>query len=112
VSLLVLNTTGARTGQPRTNLVTYTIDKGRLVIVAAKEGDATRHPDWFNNLRANPDVTVEVGSETFPARAVVLEGEERQRIFDRIAAEIPPEFAGYLQKTHLQIPVIVLDRVA
>jgi deazaflavin-dependent oxidoreductase (nitroreductase family) len=112
VPLLVLNTTGSRTRQPRANLVTYTIDGGRLVIVAAKEGDATKHPDWFYNLRANPEVTVELGTERFAARAVVLEGAERQRMFDRIVAEIPPEFAGYLEKTHLEIPVIVLDRVA
>jgi deazaflavin-dependent oxidoreductase (nitroreductase family) len=109
--LLLLTTTGARTGRPRTNPVTYIVDDGRLVFTAAKEGDATKHPDWYHNLVANPQVTVELGSETFPARATIPEGAERQRLFDRIAADVPPEFEGYLQKTHLQIPVIALDRV-
>jgi deazaflavin-dependent oxidoreductase (nitroreductase family) len=112
VPLLVLITTGAKTGQPRANLVTYSIHDGRLVIVAAKEGDAIRHPDWFYNLRANPGVMVELGAERFAARAVVLRGAERQRLFERIVAEIPPEFAGYLEKTQIEIPVIALDRVA
>jgi deazaflavin-dependent oxidoreductase (nitroreductase family) len=111
VPLLLLTTTGARTGRPRTNPITYTIDNGRLVFTAAKEGDATKHPDWYYNLRANPDVTVELGTETFPARAEVLQGAERRRLFDRIAAQLPPAFAGYLHKTRLQIPVIALDRV-
>jgi deazaflavin-dependent oxidoreductase (nitroreductase family) len=109
--LLLLTTTGARTGLPRTNPVTYVVDNGRLVFTAAKEGDATKHPDWFYNLRANPQVTVELGTETSPARAVVLEGAERQRLFELIAAHLPPDFAGYLHKTHLQIPVIALERL-
>jgi deazaflavin-dependent oxidoreductase (nitroreductase family) len=109
--LLLLTTIGAKTGRPRTNPIVYTIDNGRFVFTAAKEGDATKHPDWFYNLRANPDVTVELGTETFPARATVLAGEERQRLFDQIAADIPPAFASYLHKTHLEIPVIALDRV-
>jgi deazaflavin-dependent oxidoreductase (nitroreductase family) len=109
--LVLLTTTGARTGRPRTNPVTYIVDDDRLVFTAAKEGDATRHPDWYFNLRANPDVTVELGTETFPARATVLEGAERQRLFDHIAAQVPPEFAGYLHKTRLEIPVIALSGV-
>ena len=111
VPLLLLTTTGAKTGLPRTNPVAYTTDRGRLVCVAAKEGDATRHPDWFYNLLANPNVTVEWRRETFPARATVLEGAERQRLFDQYAAAAPPAFAGYLHKTHLEIPVIALDRL-
>jgi deazaflavin-dependent oxidoreductase (nitroreductase family) len=111
IPLLLLTTTGARTGLPRTNPITYTTDNGRLVFTAAREGDATRHPDWFYNLRAQPNVTVELGTETFSAHATVLEGAERQRLFAQIASQIPPEFAGFLQKTHLQIPVIALDRL-
>ncbi|MGH2535407.1 MAG: nitroreductase/quinone reductase family protein [Thermomicrobiales bacterium] len=109
--LLLLTTTGARTGLPRTNPVAYMPDNGRLVLTAAKEGDVTKHPDWFYNLRANPDVTVELGTEIFPARATILEGAERQRIFDQYAAAAPPEFNTYLHKTHLEISVIALDRV-
>jgi deazaflavin-dependent oxidoreductase (nitroreductase family) len=108
--LLLLTTTGARSGLPRTNPIAYFSDNGRLVVTAAKTGDATRHPDWFHNLRANPDIIVELGSETFSARATILEGAERQRLFDQIAADIPPEFASYLHKTHIEIPVIALER--
>ncbi len=111
VPLLLLTTTGARSGQPREILVTYTTDNGRLVIVAAKEDeDATRHPDWFYNLRAHPDLTIDTGTEAFPARATILEGAERKRLFDQIAAEMPPEFAVYLDKTQIEVPVIALDR--
>jgi len=111
VPLLLLTTVGARTGLPRANLVSYTTDNGRLIIIAAKEGDATRHPDWFYNLRAHAAVAVELGTESFPARAAILEGDERQRRFDQYSTYLPPAFAGYLHKTHLQIPVIALDRV-
>jgi deazaflavin-dependent oxidoreductase (nitroreductase family) len=109
--LLLLTTTGARSGKLRTNPITYMTDNDRIVFTAAKEGDATRHPDWFYNLRANPDVTVELGTETFTARATILEGSERQRLFDQISATVPPEFESYLRKTHIEVPVIALDRV-
>jgi deazaflavin-dependent oxidoreductase (nitroreductase family) len=109
--LLLLTTTGARSGKLRTNLITYMTDKGRLVFTAAKEGDAIRHPDWFYNLRANPDVTVEVGTGSFRARANILEGAERQRLFDAISAAVPPEFESYLKKTHIEVPVIALERL-
>ena len=108
--MILLTTTGAKSGKPRTTPVAYTLDAGRLVLVAAKDRDVARHPDWFYNLRANPDVTVELGREMFPARATILTGEERQRLFDRIAAEIPADFAGYLQKTHIEVPVIAIER--
>lgn len=111
VPLLLLTTIGAKSGLPRTNPVAYMIDNGRLVFTAAKEGDATKHPDWFYNLRANPDVTVELGTETFPARATVLDGAVRQRLFAQYAAAAPPAFATYLHKTRVEIPVIALDRV-
>ena len=71
--LLLLTTTGARSGQPRVAPLAYTTDNGRLVVIASK-GGAPTHPDWFHNLRANPEVTVEVGTETFPARATITEG--------------------------------------
>jgi deazaflavin-dependent oxidoreductase (nitroreductase family) len=111
VPLLVLRTTGAKSGLARENLVAYTTDNVRIIVVAAKENDVPRHPDWFYNLRAHPDVTVESGTETFPARAMILEGAERRRLLDQFAAEIPPEFAVYLHKTHVETPVIALDRV-
>ena len=71
--LLLLTTTGAKSGQPRVAPLAYTTDNGRFVVIASK-GGAPTHPDWFHNVRANPEVTVEVGTETFPARATIPDG--------------------------------------
>jgi deazaflavin-dependent oxidoreductase (nitroreductase family) len=106
--LLLLTTIGAKSGQPRVSPLVYTTDNGRWVVIASK-GGAPTHPDWFHNLRANPEVTVEVGTETFPARATVVEGVERKRLFDQMAAKMP-NFAEYQRNTTRQLPVIVLER--
>ncbi len=106
--LLLLTTTGARSGQPRVAPLLYSTDNGRPVVIASK-GGAPTHPDWFHNLRANPEVTVEVGAETFPARATIPAGAERQRLFDQMAAQMP-NFAEYQRNTTRQIPVVVLER--
>src|SRR5919112_4576584 len=107
-ALLLLTTTGARSGQPRVAPLAYTTDNDRLVVIASK-GGAPTHPDWFYNVRANPQVTVEVGSETFPARATIPTGAERQRLFDQMAAQMP-NFAEYQRNTTRPLPVIVLER--
>ena len=106
--LLLLTTTGAKSGQPRVAPLAYTTDNGRLVVIASK-GGAPTHPDWFYNVRANPQVTVEVGSETFPARATIPTGAERHRLFDQMAAQMP-NFAEYQKNTARKIPVVVLER--
>jgi deazaflavin-dependent oxidoreductase (nitroreductase family) len=107
--LLLLTTTGARSGQPRVAPLAYTTDNDRLVVIASK-GGAPTHPDWFYNVRSNPDVTVELGAEAFPARATILQGAERQRLFDQMAAQMS-NFAEYQRNTTRQLPVIVLERV-
>lgn len=106
--LLLLSTVGARSGQTRTSPLAYTIDGERYVIIASK-GGAPTHPDWYHNLVANPIVTVEVGTEQFQARATVAAGEERTRLFDQMAAQMPG-FAEYQRKSERQIPVVVLER--
>jgi deazaflavin-dependent oxidoreductase (nitroreductase family) len=106
--LLLLTTTGAKSGQPRVAPLAYTTDSGRLVVIASK-GGAPTHPDWFHNVRANPEVTIEVGTETFPARATIPTGAERQRLFDQMAAQMP-NFAEYQRNTTRKLPVIVLER--
>jgi len=106
--LLLLTTIGARSGQPRTTPLLYSTDGDRFVVIASKGGEPT-HPDWYRNLVANPDVTLEVGGETFPARAEVAEGSERRRLFDQQAAQMP-FFAEYERKTPREIPVVVLSR--
>jgi deazaflavin-dependent oxidoreductase (nitroreductase family) len=106
--LLLLTTTGAKTGEQRTSPVVYSNDGDRLVIIASKAG-APSNPAWFHNLVANPTVTVEVGTETFQARAAVAAEPERRRLFDA-QAEAMPGFKEYEQKTERVIPVITLTR--
>ncbi|HEX8804555.1 MAG TPA: nitroreductase family deazaflavin-dependent oxidoreductase [Acidimicrobiales bacterium] len=108
--MLILHTTGARTGAERVNPLVYQPDGDRMVVFASK-GGAPTNPDWFHNLRANPDVTVEVGEGTVRARARVAEGEERERLWTR-QQELMPGFADYQAKTSRPIPVVVLEPVA
>ena len=108
--MMLLTTTGAKSGQARTKPVVYSKDGDRFVIIASKAGAPT-HPDWFYSLVANPEVVLEVDDEKFPARATVTSGEERRRLFDAQAALVPG-FADYAQKTTREIPVVVLDRLA
>jgi deazaflavin-dependent oxidoreductase (nitroreductase family) len=107
--LLLLTTTGARSGNRHTTPLVFTRDGDRLVIIASK-GGAPTHPAWYHNLVANPVVTIELPDETFDARARVATGEERTRLFDAQAA-LMPNFNDYQAKTQREIPVIVLDRV-
>lgn len=107
--LLLLTTTGRKSGAPRTMPLVYSTDGDRLVVIASK-GGAPTNPDWYYNLVANPEVTVELGAETFQARATVAEGAERERLYDQQAATMPA-FAEYKQKTTREIPVVVLERV-
>ena len=107
-NLLLLHTIGAKSNQPRINPLAYTTDGDNLVIVASKAGAPT-NPDWYYNILAHPDVTIEVGTEQFPAHAVVVEGEERDRLYSKMVSE-NPGFAEYEKKTTRKIPAIVLKR--
>ncbi len=107
--LLLLTTTGAQTGMPRTTPVVYSRDGDNLVIVASK-GGAPANPAWYRNLVANPTVTVEVGTEAFEALATPVTGEERDRLYAQHAV-IYPAFIDYQQRTSRVIPVIVLERI-
>jgi deazaflavin-dependent oxidoreductase (nitroreductase family) len=108
--MLLLTSTGAKSGRQYTTPVVYTRDGDRLVIIASKAGAPT-NPAWYHNLVAHPEVTVEVGTERIPMRAVVTEGEERTRLFDAQAA-LMPNFAEYAKSTSRVIPVIALERIA
>ena len=105
--LLLLHTTGARTGQERVSPVMYRVDGDRLVVFASKAGMPT-NPDWYHNLVAHPDVDAEVGTETRPLRARVAEGDERERIWSAQKREYPG-FADYETKTSREIPVVILE---
>jgi deazaflavin-dependent oxidoreductase (nitroreductase family) len=107
--MLLLHTTGARSGEKRVNPLVYQTLGDDLAIFGSKAGAPT-NPDWFHNLVANPDVTVELGSDTVPMRARVAEGHERERIFMR-QKEIMPGFADYEARTTRVIPVVILERV-
>ncbi len=106
--LLLLTTTGAKSGQRRTTPMMFIPDGDRLLVIASNVG-APAHPDWYRNLVAHPEVTVEVGTETFDATAVVTQGAERDRLWTRIV-ELYPFFTGHQAKTTRQIPVIALSR--
>src|SRR5262249_20222200 len=106
--LLLLTTTGAKSGQRRTFPLAYLPDGDRLVVFATKGGSPT-NPAWSHNLAAPPEVTVEAGGEPFDATAVEVKGEERDRLYAQQAA-IRPTFAEYEKRTTRKIPVIALER--
>jgi deazaflavin-dependent oxidoreductase (nitroreductase family) len=108
--LLLLHTTGAKTGASRVSPVMYRADGDRLVIFASK-GGAPTNPDWYHNLRANPETVVEVGSETRKVIARVAEGEERERLWEAHKRAFPG-FADYERRTARQIPVVILEPAA
>jgi deazaflavin-dependent oxidoreductase (nitroreductase family) len=106
--LLLLHTVGARSGQRRINPMMYLADGGRYLVFASEAG-SDRNPGWYWNLRANPDVTIEVGEETIAVHATELTGTERDEKH-RAQAERYPGFAAYQQKTSRTIPVIARTR--
>ncbi|HEY0755125.1 MAG TPA: nitroreductase family deazaflavin-dependent oxidoreductase [Ktedonobacteraceae bacterium] len=107
-SLLLLTTTGAKSGQERISPLAYLPDGDRMFIFASKAGAPT-NPDWYHNLLAHPTVTIEAGVEKFQATAVVIEGEERNQIYAKQVQRMPG-FGDYETKTTRKIPVIELVR--
>jgi deazaflavin-dependent oxidoreductase (nitroreductase family) len=111
-TLLLLHTIGRRTGTERVNPLAYLPDDGRWVVFGSK-GGAPADPDWVRNLAANPDVTIEVGTETVPVRAakILREEPERDELYTRQVARMQG-FGDYEEKTKgiRTIPVIVLER--
>ncbi len=109
--LLILHNTGAKTGKLRMNPLVYADHDGSYVVAATK-GGADHHPHWFFNVRANPEVTVEVGTEQFRARATVIEdGPLRDELYAKLTAIMPDQFGKYETMTDRRIPVVVLDPV-
>lgn len=106
--LLLLHTTGARSGQPRVHPLVYSMDGDRYVLIASK-GGAPTNPAWYYNLVANPEVCVEVGNERFDAVAMVTVEPERTRLYAQMAARYS-FFAEYERNTTRVIPVMVLTR--
>lgn len=107
--MVLLTSTGAKTGKPHTTPLMYLPDGDRVVVFASK-GGAPTHPEWFTNLVANPKVRAEVGTESFEANAVVAEGDERDRLFEEQKRRYP-QFGEYEAKTTRKIPVVILERI-
>lgn len=108
--LVLITTTGAKSGKERTTPLVHTTDGDKVVIIASKAG-APAHPHWYLNILANPEVTVELPGETFRARATAItEGPERDRLY-RAQADLMPNFDEYEQLTDRKIPVVVLERI-
>jgi deazaflavin-dependent oxidoreductase (nitroreductase family) len=107
--IVLLTTTGAHSGQPHTAPMTYITDGDRVLVIASNAG-AERHPDWYFNLIAYPDVTVELPDETFQARAVIAEGTEYDRLWAQIVAQMP-FFTDHQAKITRQIPIVILERI-
>ncbi len=103
---LLLTTTGRKSGQPRTTALFYLPDGDRQILVASYGGDP-RNPQWFQNLEADPKVTVQIGEDAFPALATVLTGPEREQVWPKAVANWPG-YADYQERTTRQLPVVAL----
>ena len=106
--LLLLHTTGAKSGQPRVNPLAYLADGERYVIIASFAG-ADNHPPWFHNLQANPAVSIEVGADTVDVTATVADEPERTELYAKMA-DAMPIFDEYQSKTERVIPVVLLTK--
>jgi len=104
---LLLTTTGRKSGEPRHVTLTFVEDGGRYLVIASNAGEPT-HPQWFLNLSANPDVTVQIGRRRFAATATVVDQAEADRIFGRFVSEIEPGYQTYRERTDRPIPVVAL----
>jgi deazaflavin-dependent oxidoreductase (nitroreductase family) len=107
--MILVTHKGAKSGVERTTPLVYTRDGDDVVIIASM-GGAPSHPAWFHNIKANPQVIIEIGDDSYASHAeVLMEGPERQRLYDQQAA-LMPNFAEYQEKTDRVIPVVVLTR--
>jgi F420H(2)-dependent quinone reductase len=106
--MLLLDHVGARSGVHRTSPLLYIPDGDHVGIIASK-GGFPKHPAWYHNLKANPETSVQIGSERRPVRAREATPEERERIWSR-AVELWPQYEAYQARTGRQIPVVVLER--
>ena len=106
--MLLLRTVGRRTGKPRTSALLYVPDGDRYAVIASKGGDP-KHPGWFHNLMAAPDVEIQVGRKRIPVHARVAEGEERSRLWARADEINQGGYSQYQSRTSREIPVVVLE---
>ena len=105
--VLLLTTTGRKSGKARTTPLIYLRDGSDLVVVASK-GGMDHHPLWYHNLVANPEVAVELENETFPLRARTADAADRARLWPKLCA-VYPDYQVYQERTDREIPVVVLS---
>jgi deazaflavin-dependent oxidoreductase (nitroreductase family) len=108
--VLLLDHVGARSGRKRTSPLLY-VEDGENVVVVASKGGHPRHPGWFHNLRANPETTIQIGSERRAVRARLAEPDERARLWPR-AVEAYGGYADYQRRAEREIPMVILERRA
>jgi deazaflavin-dependent oxidoreductase (nitroreductase family) len=109
-TILLLNTTGRKSGERRTTPLIHVTDGDGTWVVCASKGGHPEHPDWYANLTADPGtITIQVKDEEIPVAARDAEGEERERLWQQLA-EVWPDYDSYQQRTDRQIPVVVLER--
>ena len=107
-TILLLTTTGRRSGEQRTTPLIHRVDGDRWVVIASK-GGWHEHPGWFLNLTEEPDAEIQVRDETIPVRARVVEGEDRERLWGMMT-EVWPDYDAYQEHTERRIPVVALER--
>ena len=108
--LILLTTKGAKTGQTHITPLIY-VPYGNQILAIASKGGSVKHPEWYHNVLAHPDVTVEVGNKKFETTARILTGTEREKAFEK-AVEVFPPYGKYQKKAPREIPVIALERPA
>ncbi len=108
--VVLLTTTGRKTGRPRTWPLSYLHEGDRLIVIASNGGQPN-HPAWYLNLQANPHVSVQLGDQAQAMIAQTTEGDERARLWSRVVREYPA-FEGYQRKTTREIPVVILEPAA
>ena len=107
-TILLLTTTGRKSGEERTTPLIHRVDDGRWVVIASR-GGAPDHPDWYKNLQADPEATIEVQADEVPVVATTAVGDERARLW-ALMTEVWPAYDDYQRKTEREIPVVVLTR--
>jgi deazaflavin-dependent oxidoreductase (nitroreductase family) len=107
-TILILTTTGRKSGEERSTPLIYR-DHGDDYVVVASKGGAPAHPAWYLNLSEQPEVTVQVKADRFPARARTATSEERPELWE-LMAEAWPQYNDYQKKTDREIPLVVLER--
>jgi len=114
--VVLLTSTGAHSGRSHTTPLVYlreddaTGGRGDRIYVFGSMGGAPKHPAWYHNVKAHPDAAVEVGTESYPVKAVIMTGAERDRLFEK-QASLRPQFAEYQSRTKRTIPVVALERM-